>query len=177
MSNIRPYKNILPKIADTAYIDTAACVIGDVVIGQDSSIWPMVAVRGDVNSIRIGERTNVQDGCVLHVTHAGPLSPDGFALTIGNDVTVGHNAVLHACTVEDLCLIGMGVVVLDGAVIKTGAMVGAGSIVSPGKELQGGYLYLGTPARQVRELTEKEKDFLSYSAKHYVALKNDYLNN
>jgi len=177
MSNIRPYKNILPKIADTAYIDTAACVIGDVVIGEDSSIWPMVAVRGDVNSIRIGERTNVQDGCVLHVTHAGPLSPDGFALTIGNDVTVGHNAVLHACTVEDLCLIGMGVVVLDGAVIKTGAMVGAGSIVSPGKELQGGYLYLGTPARQVRELTEKEKEFLSYSAKHYVALKNDYLNN
>ena len=176
MSNIRPYKNILPKIADTAYIDAAACVIGDVSIGEDSSVWPMVAVRGDVNTIRIGDRTNVQDGCVLHVTHAGPLSPEGFALTIGNDVTVGHNAVLHACTVEDLCLIGMGVVVLDGAVIKSGAMVGAGSIVSPGKELQGGYLYLGTPARQVRELTEKEKDFLLYSAKHYVALKNDYLN-
>ena len=167
----------MPRIADTAYVDIAACVIGDVVIGEDSSIWPMVAVRGDVNSIRIGERTNVQDGCVLHVTHAGPLSPDGFALTIGSDVTVGHNAVLHACTVEDSCLIGMGVVVLDGAVIKSGAMVGAGSIVSPGKELQGGHLYLGAPARKVRELSQKEKDFLSYSAKHYVALKNDYLNN
>jgi len=177
MNNIRSYKNIKPEIADTAYIDDAACVIGDVVIGEDSSIWPMVAVRGDVNKICIGDRTNVQDGCVLHVTHDGPLSPGGFALTIGNDVTVGHNAVLHACTVEDMCLIGMGAVVLDGAVIQSGAMIGAGSIVSPGKELKGGYLYLGAPARQVRELSQKEKDYLPYSAQHYVALKNDYLKN
>jgi carbonic anhydrase/acetyltransferase-like protein (isoleucine patch superfamily) len=176
MNNIRPYKNITPEIAGTAYVDAASCVIGDVVIGEDSSVWPMVAVRGDVNKIRIGDRTNVQDGCVLHVTHEGPLSPGGFSLTVGDDVTVGHNAVLHACTVENMCLIGMGAVVLDGAVIKSGAMVGAGSIVSPGKELEGGYLYLGAPARQVRELTQKEKDFLSYSSKHYVALKNDYLN-
>lgn len=175
MNHIRPYRDILPDLADTAYIDPAACVIGDVTIGKDSSVWPMVSIRGDVNTIRIGQRTNVQDGCVLHVTHAGPLSPGGFALTIGNDVTLGHNAVLHACTIEDLCLIGMGAVVLDGAVIKSGAMIGAGTIVSPGKVLEGGYLYLGAPARKVRELSEKEKNFLSYSAKHYVALKNDYL--
>ena len=177
MNNIRPYKNILPRIADTAYVDEAACVIGDVEIGDDSSIWPMVSVRGDVNSIRIGARTNVQDGCVLHVTHDGPLSPGGFALTIGDDVTVGHGVILHACTVEDQCLIGMGAVVLDGAVVDSGAMVGAGSIVSPRKVLPGGYLYLGSPARQVRELSDKEKDFLKHSAKHYVDLKNDYLNN
>jgi len=175
-NNIRAYKNILPTITDSVYVDEAACVIGDVFIGEDSSVWPMAVVRGDVNTIRIGQRTNIQDGSILHVTHAGPLSPGGFSLTIGSDVTIGHNVVLHACTVEDLCLIGMGSVVLDGAVIKEGAMVGAGSVVSPGKELEGGYLYLGSPARKVRALTEKEKEFLPYSAKHYVKLKDDYLN-
>ena len=175
MNNIRSYKGIVPQIAPSAYIDPAAAVIGDVVIGEDSSVWPMVSIRGDVNNIRIGERTNIQDGCVLHVTHKGPLSPDGFALSIGNDVTVGHNVVLHACTVEDECLIGMGSVLLDGAVIKKGAMVGAGSVVSPGKTLEGGYLYLGTPARQARPLNDREQAFFSYSANHYVALKNDYL--
>lgn len=174
-AHIRPYKGIVPVIAETAYIDASAVVIGDVVIGDDSSVWPMTAVRGDVHRIRIGERTNIQDGSVLHVTHPGPLAPDGYGLTIGNDVTVGHNVVLHACTVEDLCLIGMGSVVLDGAVIRSGAMIGAGSVVSPGKELEGGYLYLGTPARQARPLNEKESGYLSYSSKHYVALKNDYL--
>jgi carbonic anhydrase/acetyltransferase-like protein (isoleucine patch superfamily) len=176
MSNsIRAYKNIHPKIAATAYIDPACCVIGDVVIGDDSSVWPMVAIRGDVNVIRIGARTNIQDGSVLHVTHeGGPLSPDGNGLFIGDDVTVGHNVVLHACTVENGCLIGMGSVVLDGAVIKSGAMVGAGSVVSPGKVLEGGYLYLGTPARQARPLNQREIDNLQYSAWHYVKLKNDY---
>lgn len=174
-SPIRPYKNITPTIAASAYIDPAACVIGDVVIGDDSSVWPMVAIRGDVNVIRIGARTNIQDGSVLHVTHeGGPLSPDGNGLFVGNDVTVGHNVVLHACTVEDACLIGMGSVLLDGCVIKSGAMVGAGSVVSPGKVLEGGYLYLGTPARQARPLNQREIDNLMYSAQHYVNLKNDY---
>ena len=174
--NIRAYKGIHPEIAASAYIDPSCTVIGDVVIGEDASVWPMVAIRGDVNSIRIGARTNIQDGSVLHVTHAGgPLSPEGNALSIGSDVTVGHGAILHACTVEDKCLIGMGSTVLDGAVVRSGAMVGAGSVVSPGKELEGGYLYLGAPARKVRELSQKEKDFLGYSAEHYVALKNDYL--
>ncbi|VAW63850.1 Protein YrdA [hydrothermal vent metagenome] len=175
MSNIRAFKGTRPVVSSSAYIDEAACVIGDVVIGDDSSVWPMVAVRGDVNIIRIGERTNIQDGSVLHVTHKGPLNPEGNALYIGSDVTIGHGAVIHACSIEDECLIGMGAVVLDAAVIEKGAMVGAGSVVSPGKVLQGGYLYLGSPARQVRELTEKEKGFLLYSAKHYVKLKNDYI--
>ncbi|VAW63942.1 Protein YrdA [hydrothermal vent metagenome] len=175
MNHIRAYKNINPTIGKQTYVDIAACIIGDVVMGDDCSVWPMVAIRGDVNIIRIGDRTNIQDGSVLHVTHKGPLSPEGGALVIGSDVTVGHNVVLHACTIEDECLIGMGSVVLDGAVIKKGAMVGAGSVVSPGKELEGGYLYVGTPARMVRELKPKEKDFLLYSAQHYVKLKNDYL--
>ena len=99
-NHIRPYKGITPTIGGSSYIDPAATVIGDVVIGEDSSVWPMVSIRGDVNTIRIGDRTNIQDGCVLHVTHAGPLSPDGYALSVGNDVTVGHNVVLHACTVK-----------------------------------------------------------------------------
>lgn len=173
--NIRPFKKQLPEIAESAYIDPAAVVIGDVVIGADSSVWPMATIRGDVNSISIGERTNIQDGSVLHVTHEGPLAPDGFSLNIGSEVTVGHKVVLHACTVEDKCLIGMGSVVLDGAVISSGCILGAGSVVSPGKVLEGGYLYLGAPARKIRELNQKEKDFLSYSAKHYVRLKNDYM--
>ena len=175
-NNIRAYKDISPTIADSVYVDEAACIIGDVAIGDDSSVWPMVSIRGDVNAIRIGERTNIQDGSILHVTHDGPLSPGGFSLTIGSDVTVGHNAVLHACTIEDQCLIGMGSVVLDGAVIKKGALIGSGSIVAPGKELESGYLYLGSPARKVRALNDKEKEFFLYSAKHYVKLKNDYLN-
>jgi carbonic anhydrase/acetyltransferase-like protein (isoleucine patch superfamily) len=175
VNNIRPFKNIMPEIASSCYVDAAACVIGDVVIGDNTSVWPMVVIRGDVNSIRIGARTNIQDGSVLHVTHKGPLSPEGNALSIGSDVTIGHGAVIHACTIEDECLIGMGSVLLDGAVIEKGAMVGAGSVVSPGKVLAGGYLYLGSPARQVRELNQKEKDFLQYSATHYVQLKNEYM--
>ncbi|VAW66824.1 Protein YrdA [hydrothermal vent metagenome] len=173
--NIRAFKKIWPEISASAYIDEAASVIGDVVIGEDTSVWPMVVIRGDVNIIRIGARTNIQDGSVLHVTHKGPLNPQGSALHIGSDVTIGHGAVVHACTIEDECLIGMGCVVLDGAVIEQGAMIGAGSVVSPGKILPGGYLYLGSPARQVRVLNQKEKDFLLYSAQHYVKLKNDYL--
>lgn len=175
MNPLRPFKNIMPQVGARSYIDMASSVIGDVIIGEDSSIWPMVAIRGDVNHIRIGDRTNVQDGSVLHVTHKGPLSPDGNALYIGSDVTIGHGAVVHACTIEDECLIGMGSVILDGAVIEKGTIVGAGSVVSSGKVLAGGYLYLGSPARQVRELSQQEKDFLGYSAQHYVALKDEYL--
>ncbi len=175
MNHIRSFKNIFPQIGERSYIDIAASVIGDVIIGEDCSVWPMVAIRGDVNIIRIGDRTNIQDGSVLHVTHKGPLSPEGNALHIGSNVTIGHSAVIHACTIEDECLIGMGSVILDGAVIEKGAMIGAGSVVSPGKVLPGGYLYLGSPARQVRELKQSEKDFLSYSAEHYVKLKDEYL--
>lgn len=169
---IRKFEEFTPKIADSVFVDDSAVVTGNVEIGADSSVWPMCSVRGDIHSIRIGERTNIQDGCILHVTHGSEFAPDGYKLTIGNDVTVGHNVVVHACTVEDSCLIGMGSVLLDGCVVKAGAMVGAGSLVPPNKELEGGCLWLGSPVKKVRELNEKEKAFLNYSAEHYVELKN-----
>jgi carbonic anhydrase/acetyltransferase-like protein (isoleucine patch superfamily) len=168
---IRKFEYYSPEIAESAFVDAAAVVTGNVTIGGDSSIWPMCSVRGDINSIIIGARSNIQDGCILHVTHASEYAPGGKPLTVGNDVTVGHNVVLHACTIEDECLIGMGAIVLDGAVVQKGAMVGAGSLVPPGKVLAGGYLWLGSPVKRVRELSEKEKAFFKYSAQHYVDLK------
>ncbi len=172
MSNIRKFEDRTPQIADSAFVDESSVVIGNVVIGEDSSVWPCCSIRGDINSISIGSRTNIQDGSILHVTHDSEFAPGGFSLSVGDDVTVGHNVVLHACTVEDLCLIGMGSIVLDGAVVESGAMIGAGSLVSPNKVIEGGHMWLGRPARKVRPLTEKEKEFLQYSARHYVSLKN-----
>ena len=172
MKNIRTFEKFTPQINDTAFIDESAVVTGNVVIGADSSVWPCCSIRGDIHSIVIGERTNIQDGSVLHVTHDSEFAPGGFKLTIGNDITVGHNVILHACTIEDLCLVGMGSVVLDGAVVESGAMIGAGSLVPPNKVLQGGYMWLGSPVKRARELTDKEKNFLQYSAKHYMKLKN-----
>ena len=172
MKNIRTFESFTPQINESAFIDESAVVTGNVSIGEDSSVWPCCSIRGDIHSIVIGERTNIQDGCVLHVTHDSEFAPGGFKLTIGDDITVGHNVILHACTVENRCLIGMGSVVLDGAVVESGAMIGAGSLVPPKKVLQGGYMWLGSPVKRVRELTDKEKDFLKYSAKHYVKLKN-----
>jgi carbonic anhydrase/acetyltransferase-like protein (isoleucine patch superfamily) len=169
---VRKFEKWTPRIDKSAFVDDSAVVTGDVEIGADSSVWPMCSIRGDIHSIRIGARTNIQDGSILHVTHASEFAPDGNAVSIGDDVTIGHNAVIHACTIESLCLIGMGSVVLDGAVVQEGAMVGAGSLVSPGKTLEGGYLWLGSPARRARELSEKERAFLKYSASHYVELKN-----
>jgi carbonic anhydrase/acetyltransferase-like protein (isoleucine patch superfamily) len=171
---VRAYDGVSPRLHPGVYVDPQALVAGRVEIGRDSSIWPMSVVRGDVNRILIGERTNIQDGCVLHVTHDSEYSVGGKPLTVGSDVTVGHRSVLHACTVEDLCLIGMGAIVLDGARVRSGTMVGAGALVPPDKELEGGYLYLGSPVRQVRALSEKEKRYLCYSAEHYVRLKNRY---
>jgi len=164
-----------PQIAATAYVDESARVIGDVTIGNDSSIWPMVVVRGDVNRITIGDNSNIQDASVLHVTHGYKDVPDGFPLSVGNNVTVGHKVILHGCLIEDNCLIGMGSTIMDGVVVQPYAMVGAGSLVSPGKKLDGGYLWLGVPARKVRELTEKEYAWIDYSAIHYVNLKNRYM--
>ena len=169
---IRKFENFTPEIAESAFVDESAVVTGNVTIGADSSVWPMCSIRGDIHSIRIGERSNIQDGCILHVTHDSEFAPGGNALSIGDDVTLGHNAVVHACTVEDMCLVGMGSVLLDGAVVRSGAIIGAGSLVSPGKELEGGYLWLGSPVKRARELTEREKAFLEYSAAHYVDLKN-----
>lgn len=173
---VRDFEGVSPQLHPSVFIDQQALVVGRVAIGADCSVWPMSVVRGDVNAIRIGARSNIQDGSVLHVTHDSEYAPGGNPLAIGNDVTVGHKVVLHACTVEDLCLIGMGAIVLDGALIRSGAMIGAGSLVPPGKQLEGGYLYLGSPVRQVRVLTEQETRYLKYSAGHYVRLKNRYAN-
>ena len=166
---IRDFDGISPEISAEVFVDSMALVSGDVYIGKQSSVWPMAVVRGDVNQIKIGDRTNIQDGCVLHVTHEGPLGK-GRALIIGNDVTVGHNAVLHACTVEDCCLIGMSATVLDGAIIRKNVMVAAGSVVPPNKDLESGYLYIGNPVRQARKLSDKEIEYFKYSAEHYVRL-------
>ena len=172
---IRKFENISPTIDSTAYIDETALVIGDVTIAADVSLWPKVVARGDVNTITIGARTNIQDGTILHVSHDSEFAPGGFPLVIGADITVGHQAILHGCTIEDRCLIGMAATVMDGAIVRSGAMVGAGSLVPPGKELQGGYLWVGSPVRQARELRDEEKGFLEYSAKHYVELKNRHM--
>lgn len=168
---VRALNNHIPSIDTTAYVDPTALVIGQVTLGAHSSIWPMTVVRGDINTISIGKRSNIQDGSILHVTHDGKYSPGGVKLTVGNDVTVGHSVVLHACTLEDTCLIGIGSVVLDNAIVHSHAMVGAGSLVTSGKELDGGYLWMGRPVKKVRELTEREIEYLNYSAQHYVKVK------
>ncbi len=169
---IRNFNDKIPQIADSAFIDETALVIGDVHIGADSGIWPTAVIRGDINIIRIGQRTNIQDGSVLHVNHAGLFNPEGDPLIIGNDVTVGHRVILHGCTLNDRCLIGMGCIIMDKAIINTDVLVGAGSLVPPGKELSSGYLYVGNPVKKVRALTEKELKYFHYSAKHYAQLKD-----
>lgn len=174
MPNIRPFRGLFPRIAEGVYVDGTALVIGDVTVGPEASLWPHVVARGDINRIAIGARTNVQDGTVLHVSHAGPFNPEGAALVIGDDVTIGHRVVLHGCTIGNRCLIGMGAVVLDRAVLESQVMVGAGALVSGGQRLASGYLYLGQPARRARPLTERELAYLDYAAAHYVALAGHY---
>lgn len=172
---IRPFQNVMPRLGANVYIDPAAQVIGDVAIGDDASLWPGAVARGDVHWIRIGARTNVQDGAILHVTHAGEFTDDGFPLVIGADVTIGHAAVVHACTIADACLIGMHATVLDGVVVGRHSMIGAGAVVTPGKTVGEGELWVGNPARCVRTLSDAEIGRLYYSAQHYVRLKNLYL--
>lgn len=172
---LRSFEGTSPKIGARVYIDESAVIVGDVEIGDDSSIWPFVAARGDVNAIRIGARTNIQDGSVLHVTHDGPYTKGGIPLLIGDDVTVGHKALLHACTIGNRCLIGMGAVLMDGVVVEDEVLIAGGTLVTPGKRLLSGYLYRGSPAQQARPLTDDERDMLRYSAQHYVRLKDRYL--
>lgn len=173
--SIRAYKGIVPKIDTTAYIDQDSVIIGKVTIGADSSFWPCAVARGDVNQITVGKRTSVQDGAVLHVTHDGPFSPGGKDLKIGDDVTIGHQAMLHACDVGNRCLIGMSAVILDKAILQDDVFLAAGAVVPPGKVLESGYLYRGNPAKQARPLTEKEFEMLKYSAANYVNVKNGYM--
>ena len=173
--NIRSHAGQYPRIAAGVYIDPASIVIGDVEIGAGSSVWPMTVIRGDIHRIRIGERTSVQDGSVLHVTHAGPYNPDGFPLIIGDDVTIGHKVMLHGCTIGSRILIGMAAVIMDGVVVNDEVIVGAGTLVPPGKNLESGYLYMGNPFRQVRPLTERELKYFHYTAKRYADLAAEYL--
>ncbi len=170
MSNIRPFESSMPQVATDAWIDETAVVIGNVSIGSHSSVWPMTVIRGDVHEIRIGSESNVQDGCVLHVSHDSKYRPGGSPLILGDRVTVGHKAVLHGCNIADSCFIGMGCTILDGAVLESYSMLGAGSLVPTGKHLEGGYLWVGTPARRVRPLSDQELEYIDYSAAHYVRL-------
>lgn len=173
--SIRIYNKTLPQCGSRVFIDPSAVVIGDVHLGDDCSVWPNAVIRGDMHHIRIGARTSVQDGSVLHITHASSFNPDGYPLSIGDDVTIGHQVLLHGCTIGSRVLIGMASIVMDGACIDDEVILGAGSLVSPGKHLQSGYLYVGRPAQQVRALTEQEMAFFTYTAGNYVRLKDEYL--
>jgi carbonic anhydrase/acetyltransferase-like protein (isoleucine patch superfamily) len=174
-TNIRCFAGKAPDLGQRVLIDPSAVVLGDVVLGDDVSVWPQVAIRGDMHRIRIGARTSVQDGCVLHITHAGPFNPDGWPLHIGCDVTIGHNATLHGCTVGDRVLVGMGATVMDGAVVEEDVVIAAGALVTPGKHLRSGYLYAGSPARELRPLNDKEMAYFCYVAGNYVELKDQHI--
>jgi carbonic anhydrase/acetyltransferase-like protein (isoleucine patch superfamily) len=172
---IRTFQNITPRVDESVFVDETALVVGDVHIGKDSSIWPLTVVRGDVNKIRIGNNTNIQDNSVVHVTHPHGDVPEGYAVQVGDNVTVGHRVILHGCTIGNNCLIGMGSTVMDGAVIEPYVLLGAGSLVSPGKILESGHLWLGSPVRKIRPLSESERKWIDSSARHYVELKNQHM--
>ncbi len=173
-ARIEPFLDQTPRLADSAWAHASAVIIGHVEIGEHSSVWCGSVVRGDVNHIRIGDRSNVQDNSVLHVSHAHPGDPAGAPLVIGNDVTIGHSCILHGCTIGDRVLVGMGSLVMDHAMLEPDTILGAGSLVPEGKRLESGWLYLGRPAKAVRRLTDAEKDWLLYSARHYVKLAATY---
>ncbi len=172
--SVRPYREWRPSVGPRAWIDPAATVIGRVTVGEDASIWPGAVVRGDVNWISIGARTSIQDGSVLHVASARLAGGEGIPLVIGEDCTVGHGVILHACTVGARCLVGMGAIVMDGAVVGDESIIGAGALVTAGTRVPPRTLWTGSPARLRRALDAKEIAFLAESAAHYVNLKNDY---
>jgi len=167
-ADIRPYQGKFPQIAASAYIDRAAVVIGDVVIGEDSSVWPMCVVRGDVNHIRIGNRTNIQDGCVLHVMK------DEYPLILGDEVTVGHSVTLHGCTIESHVLIGMGAIILNGATVGAGSIIAAGTLITERTVIAPGSLVMGSPGKVKRALTPIDQHSIEAYAKRYVEYKNLY---
>jgi carbonic anhydrase/acetyltransferase-like protein (isoleucine patch superfamily) len=165
----------MPKLGNNVFIDLRASVIGNVSIGDDSSIWPYAVIRGDMHHIRIGQRTSIQDGAICHITHAGPFNPDGWPLIIGDDCTIGHGVILHGCTLGNRILVGMRSTIMDGAVIADDIVIGANSLVPPNKQLESGFLYMGSPVKQVRPLTDKELSYFCYSANNYCRLKDRYL--
>jgi carbonic anhydrase/acetyltransferase-like protein (isoleucine patch superfamily) len=166
--DIRPYRGKRPQIAASAYIDPAAVIIGDVVIGEDSSVWPCTVIRGDVHHIRIGARTNIQDGCVLHVMR------DEHALVLGDDVTIGHSVTLHGCSIESRCLVGMGAVILNGVHIGSGCIIAAGTLLLEGAKIPPGSLVVGHPGKVKRLLTGIDQASIDAYAERYVEYKNIY---
>jgi carbonic anhydrase/acetyltransferase-like protein (isoleucine patch superfamily) len=173
--SLRSYKGVSPELGTGVYIDDSAVLVGSIHLGDNVSIWPLVAARGDVNVIRIGARTNIQDGTVLHVSRPSTKNPAGSPLLIGEDVTVGHKCMLHGCRLGSRILVGMGAIVMDDAIVEDDVIIGAGSLVPPGKRLTSGYLYVGSPVKQARPLNEAERAFLTASAQNYVVLKDEYL--
>ena len=175
MSNsVRPFRGHTPELGQNVFIDKTAVVLGDVKIGDESSIWPMAVVRGDMHSIRIGARTSIQDGSVIHITHGSDFYPGGFPVSIGDDVTVGHKATLHGCTIHNRCLIGIGSIVMDGVVVEEEVIVAAGAMVPPGKTLESGFVYKGNPAKKARPITDKERQFFTYGARNYAKLGKEH---
>jgi len=173
--SIRSHAGISPNLSPRVYIDPAATVIGNVTLGEDASVWPGAVIRGDMHSIFIGCRTSIQDNAVLHISHASDFNPGGWPLIIGDDVIVGHGVILHGCRVDSRVLVGNGAIVNDGAVIESEVVIGAGCVVPPGKTLESGHVYVGSPCKKLRAVTEKEKLFFTYSPANYVKLKNQYL--
>jgi carbonic anhydrase/acetyltransferase-like protein (isoleucine patch superfamily) len=167
---IRSYRGRMPQIAASAYVDPASVIIGDVVIGEDSSVWPCAVIRGDVHYIRIGARTNIQDASVLHVMR------DTNPLVLGDDVTVGHSVTLHGCTIESRCLIGMGSIILNGAVIGTGSIVAAGTLIPERTIIPPGSLVMGSPGKVKRPLTPEDQASIDRYAKNYFEYKETYKN-
>jgi len=165
---IKSYLHWNPEIESSVFVAESADIIGRVKIGTDSSIWYQSVLRGDVHDIVIGERSNIQDHCMLHT------STDVAPCVVGNDVTIGHRVTLHSCEIQDFCLVGMGSIIMDQAILEEGCFLAAGSLVTERKVLRGGYLYAGSPAKERRELTEKEKAFLKLSAAHYIEIANNH---
>ncbi|EGV16598.1 gamma carbonic anhydrase family protein [Thiocapsa marina] len=174
MTHIRSFEGRCPKIDPSAWVDETAVVIGEVTLGAEASVWPGCVIRGDIHRIEIGARTNIQDGSVLHVSHESRFMPGGAPVVVHEDVTVGHQVVLHGCEIRHHCLIGIGARVLDRALLEPFTLLGAGSLVTPGQVLEGGYLWLGAPARRVRALTDREREYLVYVAQNYVRLADRY---
>lgn len=173
---LESFQQQTPSLGDRIYLHPSSTIIGNVSLGDDCSVWPSAVIRADVNSIQIGKRTNIQDQSVLHVTHASQYNPEGASLSIGDDVTIGHRVTCHGCQIGARVLIGIGSIILDRAIIQEDVMIGAQTLVLAGKILKSGYLYVGSPAKVLRQLTKTELKFLRYSAERYVQLKEQYRN-